>query len=52
MVWWRINEATALMRVFISDKNPELKNPRPFPCRIKRMLKSNKENVDEVQSET
>jgi hypothetical protein len=27
-VWWRINEATALMKAFTSDKNPELKNPR------------------------
>jgi hypothetical protein len=32
-MWQRISEATAFMKVFTSDKNQELKNPRAFHAR-------------------
>jgi len=33
IVWWRINEATALMKVFTSEKHQEFKNPSAFHVR-------------------
>jgi hypothetical protein len=38
IIWWRINEATGFMKLFKSDKNPELWNPRGIPRKIKSML--------------